>query len=247
MEVEPGHTVRCVHARDLPAGGDWFTELSRRIERATTENAADRERMPDIAARASEQEAIEWLDAWKARATSHAADRAEIAALARERRRKVGVGVGALGAALVCAGHALAGVALAVSAYLAAVRRDVRRRHIADAAVVATLLASLLIGRAVLEHGRRTRAEAMVRGLSQQIEDRAKLTGALPGRLTDLGWRLYPLFADGIPNDPWGRAFFYRAPGTNGRRFDLGSTGPDGVPSADDIGHVATGAPSISK
>ncbi|HVW27680.1 MAG TPA: oligopeptide/dipeptide ABC transporter ATP-binding protein [Polyangiaceae bacterium] len=247
MEVEPGHTVRCVHARDLPAGGDWFSELSRRIERATVENAAEREQTPEIAPRASEPEGIEWLDAWKARATSHAADRAESAALRRGRRRDAGVGIGVLGAILVCVGHALVGVALAVSAYLAAVRRDVRRRYVADAAVAATLLASLLVGRAVVEHGRRTRAEALVRSLSRQIEERAKLTGALPGRLTDLGWRLYPLFEDGIPNDPWGRAFFYRAPGTDGRRFDLGSTGPDGVPSADDIGQVATGAPPNSK
>jgi hypothetical protein len=108
-------------------------------------------------------------------------------------------------------------------------------------------VSSLLIGRAVVEHGRRARADEMLRALSQQIEERAKLSGTLPERLSDLGWRLYPLFDRGVPNDPWGRAYSYRVPGTEGRRFDLGSTGPDGLPSADDVGHVAPRAPSGSE
>jgi general secretion pathway protein G len=30
-----------------------------------------------------------------------------------------------------------------------------------------------------------------------------------------------------IPNDPWGTAYIYRAPGNNGKEFDLLSAGPD--------------------
>jgi oligopeptide/dipeptide ABC transporter ATP-binding protein len=250
IEVEPGHTVRCVHARALPAGAEWYAELSRRIERATADNAAEGERAPEIGARAiarDDEAPVEWLDAWKTRAASHAADRAATAAAARERRRNVGVAVAVLGALLVCTGHTGLGVLIAVAAYMAAIRRQLRRPSLGDAYIAFALLSSLLIGRAIVEHGRRARTAAMLRALSQQIEERAKLTGALPERLTDLGWRLYPLFDSGVPNDPWGRAYSYRAPGTEGRRFDLGSTGPDGVPSSDDIGHVPPSSKSSSE
>jgi len=242
VEVEPGHTVRCVHAHELPAGVDWYDELSRRIERATLDNVTARERAPDIAPRE-----IEWLDAWKTRAASHAADRAANVAALRERSRNVGVAACALGVALVCAGQAWLGSIVTAVAYLGAVRHGLRRRSSTDAIVVLALLLSLRIGHAVVEHGRRTRAEATLRALSEQIEEQARLTSVLPERLSDLGFRLYPIFENGIPSDPWGRAFVYRVPGTNGRRFDLGSTGPDGVPSADDVGIVARKPAAASK
>lgn len=39
-----------------------------------------------------------------------------------------------------------------------------------------------------------------------------------------------------VPKDPWGKPYVYRAPGThNTDGYDLFSTGPDGVESADDI------------
>jgi oligopeptide/dipeptide ABC transporter ATP-binding protein len=247
IEVEPGHTVRCVHARDLPAGAGWHAELTRRIERATAENAAQRHRAPEIVAAADDEASVEWLDAWRTRATSHAADRAASAAAARERSRKIGIGVGVLGVLLVCVGHTGLGIVVSVLAYAATVRRQLRRPFLGDASVALTLLSSLLVGRVVVEHGRRARADEMLRALSQQLEERAKLTGTLPERLSDLGWRLYPLFDRGVPNDPWGRAYSYRVPGSEGRRFDLGSTGPDGVPSADDVGHVARSAAAASE
>ena len=59
-----------------------------------------------------------------------------------------------------------------------------------------------------------------------------------PKDLGELGWRLFPIFENGRPVDPWGRPLRYRSPGTDGRPFDLGSTGPDGVKSGDDIGNV---------
>ncbi|HLA31617.1 MAG TPA: type II secretion system protein GspG [Pseudomonas sp.] len=37
-----------------------------------------------------------------------------------------------------------------------------------------------------------------------------------------------------IPNDPWGRPYVFRNPGTD-RNYDLLSLGPDGVESQDDI------------
>jgi len=41
-----------------------------------------------------------------------------------------------------------------------------------------------------------------------------------------------------LPEDPWGRPYQYRYPGTkNPDRYDLFSLGPDGVESDDDIGN----------
>jgi general secretion pathway protein G len=48
-------------------------------------------------------------------------------------------------------------------------------------------------------------------------------------------WR-GPYLRGEVPLDPWGRAYTYRIPGTDGRDYDLGSLGRDGVAggSADD-------------
>lgn len=37
-----------------------------------------------------------------------------------------------------------------------------------------------------------------------------------------------PYLSRGVPNDPWGRAYVYRHPGSNGRDYDLLSFGKDG-------------------
>ena len=44
-----------------------------------------------------------------------------------------------------------------------------------------------------------------------------------------------PYLTRGVPADPWGRPYGYRAPGEHGD-YDLWSDGPDGQPSADDTG-----------
>ncbi|MCX7012702.1 MAG: type II secretion system protein GspG, partial [Candidatus Sumerlaeota bacterium] len=62
-------------------------------------------------------------------------------------------------------------------------------------------------------------------------------TGELPPTLDSLGWRLHEVFRDGNPLDPWGNAFLYRVPGSQGRAYDLLSSGPDGKPgTTDDVG-----------
>jgi len=45
-------------------------------------------------------------------------------------------------------------------------------------------------------------------------------------------WR-GPYIKGGVPKDPWGRAYLYRAPGTEGRPYDLVSFGADGVAGGD--------------
>ncbi|HEX3597722.1 MAG TPA: ABC transporter ATP-binding protein, partial [Polyangiaceae bacterium] len=64
VEVEPGHTVRCIHAYELPASGAWLEELSRRIDGATRENAANAGHSPDLA-RDAAAVATELGRAWK--------------------------------------------------------------------------------------------------------------------------------------------------------------------------------------
>jgi general secretion pathway protein G len=45
-----------------------------------------------------------------------------------------------------------------------------------------------------------------------------------------------PYLSKAVPTDPWGRAYLYRAPGSDGRDYEVGSYGKDGVPggSGDD-------------
>jgi len=42
-----------------------------------------------------------------------------------------------------------------------------------------------------------------------------------------------PYLKKGVPNDPWGRPFFYRSPGEGGRPYDIYSLGADGAPGGD--------------
>jgi general secretion pathway protein G len=42
-----------------------------------------------------------------------------------------------------------------------------------------------------------------------------------------------PYLKTNVPNDPWGRPFFYRSPGEGGRPYDLYSLGSDGAPGGD--------------
>jgi oligopeptide/dipeptide ABC transporter ATP-binding protein len=193
-EVQPGHTVHCVHAYDLPGGENWHAELSHRIEEATAENAAAALAATTSAPAAEASESLaDWGHAWKGR---------------RDARPSTSPTTG-------------------TRASKASPRR-------AGAAIALTLAVALFLGHLIAENWRRGRARWQVRTLSAEIDARARLVGAFPERLSDLGWRLYPIFPDGVPEDPWGRRLEYRAPAGE-RRFELTSLGPDGVPSADDL------------
>jgi len=73
--------------------------------------------------------------------------------------------------------------------------------------------------------------------LKQQIDAYESATGDYPQSLSGLGWRLYNVFSDGKPLDPWGHPWQYHAPGEQGRPYDLLSLGPDGKPGGDDVGN----------
>jgi type II secretory pathway pseudopilin PulG len=102
--------------------------------------------------------------------------------------------------------------------------------------VVVLALASVLLALAVWRgSARRHTAERQLELVAGELHARARVTGGYPASLSELGWRLPPIFGRTEAIDPWGRALFYRPPGANGGAFDLKSLGPDGVQSADDL------------
>jgi general secretion pathway protein G len=42
-----------------------------------------------------------------------------------------------------------------------------------------------------------------------------------------------PYLKTQVPADPWGRSYYYRSPGENGRPYDIYSLGADGAPGGD--------------
>jgi len=67
--------------------------------------------------------------------------------------------------------------------------------------------------------------------LNTYEQDTGKFPTTLQALLTspgDAGWKGPYLQADTLPKDPWGRDYVYTCPGTNGKDYDIYSTGPDG-------------------
>jgi oligopeptide/dipeptide ABC transporter ATP-binding protein len=108
-------------------------------------------------------------------------------------------------------------------------------------ALAAALLISFFAGGAFGRITRSRQAERELELLATEIHQRARVTGRLPETLTDLGWRLPPIFGGVAAADPWGRPIQYRvlAPSAGGtpagKQFELTSHGRDGVPSDDDL------------
>jgi oligopeptide/dipeptide ABC transporter ATP-binding protein len=99
----------------------------------------------------------------------------------------------------------------------AAIRRPPPARRVNARALAAGVLALLVLGSAALlvleRQGRPARAEAQQRALEAELARATALRGAPPASLQDLGWRLYAIFPDGRPLDPWGRPWQYQATG----------------------------------
>ncbi len=102
------------------------------------------------------------------------------------------------------------------------------RRLVGYAAIVLGILAALGVG------SKRRAAYREYRELSREIDDFRRVTGRFPATLDELGWRLPTIFPNGVPVDPWGRRWVYRVR-NGGAGIALGSVGPDGIPSDDDI------------
>jgi oligopeptide/dipeptide ABC transporter ATP-binding protein len=240
VDVEPGHTVRCLHAEGLAGDPDWYRRLDERIANAMQHVAA---RAPSPRPRERALPAPPDVDPAR-----HAARDGGSSARPREESprshppgsepgaaRGAALALSLLGVVLVAIGWPVFGLLLAGAAYAAGLRPKVRARRTADAAIAVSLVVALLVSRAVAAHARTRAVRAELSALSTELEDRKRTTGSYPSDLAELGWRLYPLFAGGRALDPWGHPFRYRAPGRSGRPFDLSSDGPDGAPSADDV------------
>jgi general secretion pathway protein G len=42
-----------------------------------------------------------------------------------------------------------------------------------------------------------------------------------------------PYLQSGVPQDPWGRAYGYRSPGSDGRDYEISTSGRDGAPGGE--------------
>jgi len=91
-----------------------------------------------------------------------------------------------------------------------------------------------------------TVAKAQVDAFSKALDTYRLDTGRFPTTEQGLGALITapagatkwngPYLGKSVPNDPWGRTYIYRAPGANGRDYEVLSYGKDGVPggSGDD-------------
>jgi hypothetical protein len=68
--------------------------------------------------------------------------------------------------------------------------------------------------------------------LRSEIAAYAANVGSVPASLNELRWRTVEQFGMGPPRDPWGHPYRYQLAASG---FQLSSTGPDGVQSADDL------------
>jgi general secretion pathway protein G len=108
-------------------------------------------------------------------------------------------------------------------------------------AVVGTLVFTNLIGRS--EEGKIKEARAMVNKLSMQVQAYYLDTGMMPTRLEDLvqkpanapNWK-GPYIKEAELKDPWGQSFQFKAPGDQGREFDILSYGADKQAGGSDRG-----------
>lgn len=101
--------------------------------------------------------------------------------------------------------------------------------------VVLTFVGSRILGGA--DRAKANLAKSQVQTVAGKIEQFEMDTGRKPAALQELvsqpagasGW-LGPYAKDAELKDPWGNPLHYRAPGEDGRAFDLVALGKDGKP-----------------
>lgn len=101
--------------------------------------------------------------------------------------------------------------------------------------IVLTFVGSRILGGA--DRAKANLAKSQVQTLAQKVEQYQMDTGKLPTSLGDLaaqpqgatGW-LGPYAKDNELKDPWGNPIAYKAPGEDGKPFDLTILGKDGKP-----------------
>lgn len=106
--------------------------------------------------------------------------------------------------------------------------------------VVLTFVGSRILGGA--DRAKANLAKSQVQTLAGKIEQFQMDTGRNPAALQELvtqptgatGW-LGPYAKGAELNDPWGHPLLYKAPGEDGRAFDLVSLGKDGKPGGTSV------------
>lgn len=104
-------------------------------------------------------------------------------------------------------------------------------------ALIAALVAPNVFPK--LGKGKQAAAKAQIELLGQALDQFRLDTGRYPSNeenlaalVTNPGIEKWegPYLKKGLPNDPWGKPFAYRIPGTHGIDYDLVSYGKDGQP-----------------
>ena len=87
-----------------------------------------------------------------------------------------------------------------------------------------------------LEKARKSKAAADIDSIGVAVQSYYMEEGKYPATLDLLTSGNDPYLEKGIPLDPWGTAYQYNFPGSHPPfKYDLRSSGADGVESADDI------------
>ncbi len=266
-EGGPVHQVRCVHAADALEAGELVPlaeAVQSRIEQAVRQNRRREEELGALQAAASEAataragapETFAEPDAdstLQQRATDPERSAIQAGARLKEAPPPVHPAVGAVlmltGLALAPADQALLSLAALVTGFL--LFRPHLKPSTSDSAGAkpstsspATYLAAgiaLLFFALVAAGSHRQATEktlSQLAQLRQQLDEFEQQSGSYPRSLSELGWRLHPIFPRGKLEDAWGQPWRYRFPGSDGRDYDLGSTGRNKTPGKDDIGHL---------
>ena len=248
VDLGGGHSVKCVHAYDCGAPGEgWRGRVMKRIDEAMGANRprAEAARQAEAASHFRSQ-----ADAAGAAAGAPQLPPDVFAAPSRARtriedgapfRRSAGIGLLIAGALAMLAGNVAVGAALALAGYGFFLLPASGRKALLTAAAFAGIACCVLARLGGEAIAKKREAKRTYEQLDSQIRQAALTTGEYPKSLEALGWRLFEVFRNRTPLDPWGNPWLYRTPGAEGRAFDLGSCGPDGrLGGGDDIGFPFT-------
>jgi len=235
--------VKCFLAYESQPGEGWYGALLERSEAAEAQNrSVSSVSPPGAAVSPAPSPAPERADPARAALAASGQPVSPETALTRIEddgalaRRAGGIAV-AIGGGLLLLGATAWGLVLAVGAFFFLLWGRVANRVAWSSALAIALLLCWLGGGALAAWSERMTARAQLEALRSEVEHFSATTGRYPGSLDELGWRLVPIVGVGEPRDPWGRRWLYRAPGVEGRDFDLGSPGPDGRSGGgDDLG-----------
>ncbi len=226
IRVAEGHWVKCFHAYEVEPGRYWHDRMVQRTDAATQANRA---RRVAGAAPAAAPAAPRPGEAAPARAPSRR--RIETRPVWR---RGIGLALYGGGAALALLSAPVWGALAALGGYGLLRGLDYRGRRYWAGVMAAGVALFALAGMGLEAWGRHSTARVQLAGLEAALVRRAALTGASPESLSELGWRLVPIFGELRAVDPWGRPWRYRAPGRAGHSFEVSSAGPDGAWDTDD-------------